>query len=78
MRLPQLHTYIKALISTLNMLICCIVNHFYDTLKYWCRLTEGKQFACHLCYVRVDYNDDQSEPHCSCLAKMILFYLTDL
>ena len=26
----------------------------------------------------LDYNDDQSEPLCICLATMILFYLTDL
>ena len=26
----------------------------------------------------LDYNDDQSEPLCICLATMILFCLTDL
>ena len=29
-------------------------------------------------YQQVDYNDDQSEPLCICLATMILFYLTDI
>ena len=29
-------------------------------------------------YATIDYQDDQSEPLCICLATMILFYFTDL